>query len=202
MGAAALRDLVGERAVGLVVYNAAESLVGRFLDQPLPDKLRTIDVNCRGPLVVAHELGTAMARRGRGGIILMSSMSGLQGSPIVASYAATKAYNLVLAEGLWDELREAGVDVLACCAGPTRTPGWDRSRPQRNMRTMEPRAVVDEALAALGRRPSVVPGRFNRIVAFVLHRLLSRRRVVRIMGDATRRLYGISGNDTRSDLSR
>jgi len=194
LDAEALRDLVGEREVGLVVYNAAHSLVGRFLGQPLSDKLRTIDVNCRGPLVMAHELGGAMARRGRGGIILMSSMSGMQGSPIVASYAATKAYNLVLAEGLWDELCSSGVDVLACCAGPTRTPGWDRSQPQRKMRAMEPRVVVEEALAALGRRPSMIPGRLNRIVTFVLHRLLPRRTAIRIMGDATRRLYGMSSD--------
>ena len=64
---------------------------------------------------------------------------------------------------------------------------------------MEPKAVVDEALAALGKRPSMIPGRFNRFVTFVLHRLLTRRKVVRIMGDATRGLYGI-GEDG-GDLS-
>jgi short-subunit dehydrogenase len=195
LDAEALRDLVGEREVGLVVYNAAQSLIGRFLDQPLADKLRTIDVNCRGPLLMAHELGTAMARRGRGGIILMSSLAAFQGSPMIASYAATKAYDLVLAEGLWDELRTAGVDVLACCAGSTRTPNWDRSRPRATTRMMEPGTVVEEALAALGRRPSVIPGRFNRFVTFVLHRLLPRRRAIRIMGDATRRLYGLSEHE-------
>ena len=41
----------------------------------------------------------------------MSSMGALQGMVRVANYSATKAYNLVLAEGLWAELRDDGVDV-------------------------------------------------------------------------------------------
>src|SRR5579862_2880014 len=81
--------------VGLVVYNAAFSLIGRFLEQPLDEKLRIIDVNCRGPLILADEFGRAMAQRRRGGILLMSSLAGARGSPLVATYAATKAFNLV-----------------------------------------------------------------------------------------------------------
>ena len=56
-------------------------------------------------------------------------MAGFQGSPLISNYAATKAYNMILAEGLWDEFRESGVDVLACCAGATRTPNYLRSEP-------------------------------------------------------------------------
>ena len=70
-----------------------------------------------------------MARRGRGGILLMSSMAGFQGSALVATYSATKAFDLVLGESLWEELRERGVDVLSCCAGATRTPNYVASRP-------------------------------------------------------------------------
>ncbi|HEY1586522.1 MAG TPA: SDR family NAD(P)-dependent oxidoreductase [Polyangia bacterium] len=52
--------------VGLVVYNAAHSLIGPFLSQPLEEKLRIVDVNCRGPLVFADEFGRSMAaRKGR-----------------------------------------------------------------------------------------------------------------------------------------
>ena len=75
-----------------------------------------------------------MAARGRGGILLMSSLAGGQGTPIVAAYAASKAFEIVLAEGLWDELRPAGVDVLACRAGPTRTPSYEASAPGRRCR--------------------------------------------------------------------
>jgi uncharacterized protein len=176
--------------IGLLVYNAATSLIGPFFEQPLEEKLRVNDVNCRGPLILSDLLGRAMVARGRGGILLMSSLAGTQGTPFVATYAATKAFNLVLAEGLWDELRWSGVDVLACRAGATRTPAYEESRPASDEAPlMEPGPVVIEALDALGRTPSMVPGRMNRLGAFVLGRALPRRAAVRIMGRAMRRMY-------------
>jgi short-subunit dehydrogenase len=175
--------------IGLVVYNAAHSLIGPFLEQPLADKLRILDVNCRGPLILADEFGRAMAARGRGGILLMASMAAAQGSPLVATYAATKAFDLVLAEGLWEELAAHGVDVLACRAGATRTPNYEASRPNGKVPIMEPEAVVREALDALGKQPSMVPGFVNRLGDLLMTRLLSRRAAVRFMGKQTRRLY-------------
>ena len=130
-----------------------------------------------------------MAARGRGGILLMSSLAGGQGCPMVVSYAASKAFEIVLAEGLWDELRPAGVDVLACRAGPTRTPSYEASHPRKKVPIMEPMPVVEEALAALGRRPVVVAGRLNRAVGFVMQRLLTRAAAVRFMGRHTRQMY-------------
>ena len=176
--------------VGLVVYNAAYSLIGPFLSQSLEDKLRIVDVNCRGPLVLADEFGRAMAARGSGGILLMASMAASQGSPLVATYAATKAFDLVLAEGLWEELGRHGVDVLACRAGATRTPNYEASQPNGKVPLMEPATVVTRALDSLGKRPSVVPGFVNRLGDLFLSRLLSRRAAVRFMGRTTRRLYG------------
>jgi short-subunit dehydrogenase len=182
-----VRDL----EVGLLVYNAAYSRIGPFLEDPLEEHLRELDVNCRGPLVFAHTFGRLMVARGRGGILLMSSLAGGQGSPGIANYAATKAYNTVLAEGLWGELRGRGVDVLACRAGATRTPGYlanqeDRDGGSLPAPEMEPDAVASEALRALGHRPSMVPGAANRTAAFFLSRILPRRRAVTIMGRATR----------------
>jgi uncharacterized protein len=194
LGQPDLRQVI-ERAVagltvGLLVYNAAYSVIGPFVDHSLDEQLRVLDVNCRGPLVLSHLLGKPMAERGRGGIVLMTSMAGSQGGPWLASYAASKAFNLVLAEGLWDELHERGVDVVACRAGATRTPGYQASRPRPSrVPLLEPDQVVRETLAALGRKPSVVPGAFYRFSAFVMNRLLPRRMAVRIMGRATRQLY-------------
>jgi uncharacterized protein len=189
---------VGERAkglamgveVGLLVYNAAHSVIGPFLDHPLEEQLRVIDVNCRGPLTLAHRFGRAMALRGRGGLVLMTSLAGSQGGPLLASYAASKAFNLVLAEGLWAELRPRGVDVVACRAGATRTPGYASSHPKKSIRLMDPELVVEQTLQALGRRPSLVPGALNRLAAFLLVRVFPRRLAVWVMGRATKQLYG------------
>jgi short-subunit dehydrogenase len=184
-----LRRAISGLEIGLLVYNAAYSLIGQFMSQSLGDKLRVIDVNCRGPVILADELGKQMSARGRGGIILMSSMAASRGGPLVATYAATKAFNLVLAEGLWDELAAHGVDVLACRAGATRTPNYEASGPVGKVPLMEPAPVVKEALAALGKKPSMVPGFVNRLGDFVLGRLLPRRAAIRVMGRATRSLY-------------
>jgi hypothetical protein len=54
---------------------------------------------------------------------------------------------------------------------------------------MEPDAVVREALAALGKGPSMVPGVLNGMAAFFMGRVLSRGTAVRIMGKTTRKMY-------------
>lgn len=191
--APAVREKTNDIEVGLLVYNAALSILGLHLEQNLDDQLKAIDVNCRGPLVLIHEFAKPMAVRGRGGVILMSSIAGLQGSPLIANYAATKAYNLVLGEALWDELRGRGVDVLAFCAGATRTPNYVQSQPRKTnvfSAPMEPEPVVTEALAALGTGPSAIAGRRNRLAAWIMTRLLPRRGAVRTMGKTMRALYG------------
>jgi len=66
------------------------------------------------PWALSYLLGQRMLKRRHGGIVLMSSLSSSQGSALIANYSATKAYNRLLAEGLWEELRTQGVDVLAC----------------------------------------------------------------------------------------
>jgi short-subunit dehydrogenase len=189
--AAACRGL----AVGLLIYNAAAATVGRFLDIPIEDHLRTVEVNARGPVLLAHAFGGAMAQRGRGGIVLMSSLTAFQGTPLVASYGATKAFDLGLAEGLWGELRELGIDVLACCAGATLTPGYERATPRDRAAGLapapqQPADVAREALDALGRRPFVVTGRANRIASFVLRRVLTRRAAVAAIGRQMKKRYG------------
>ncbi len=186
--AAQLEALCEGLDVGLCVYNAAFSQVGPFLEQSLADKQRTLDVNCRGPVIAAHVFGERLVRRGRGGILLMSSLTGFWGSPFVASYGASKAFNLSLGEALWYELAPRGVDVLVCCAGATSTPGFVRTSGAGGPRAMTPEAVAREALDALGGAPTMVPGRINRVAAFVLGRLLPRRVAVAIMGSQTAKL--------------
>ena len=98
----------------------------------------------------------------------------------------------MLAEGLWDEWGPEGVDVLAVCPGATSTPGYLSARPTQTgwlaPPEMSAEAVVTEALAALGRQPVVIPGRANRFGAFILGRVLSKKRAIRMMGRIARRL--------------
>jgi short-subunit dehydrogenase len=185
----ALAEALEGREVGLGIYNAAYSNLGAFLEQPLEKKQRVVDVNIRGMLVFADVLGSRLARQGRGGLVLMGSLSGFQGSPLIATYAASKAFIRVFAESLWAELGQQGVDVLACIAGATRTPGYESSKPRAPAPLQQADEVVTEALSALGRKPVVVTGGVNRLASFVFNRLLPRSRVIRIMERQMRRMY-------------
>ena len=186
---AALERELADLEIGLVVYNAALAPGGEFLEVPLEEQQAAIDVNVRGPLALAHRFGRRMAARGRGGVVLLSSLTAFQGSPFVATYGATKAFLLALSEGLWYELAPRGVDVLAVCAGATRTPSYLRQRSPRGAPgELEPEQVAREALAELGRAPFMIPGRFNRFASQLMRRLLSRRATIRVMGAQTRRL--------------
>jgi short-subunit dehydrogenase len=184
-----LRALAAEREIGLAIASAAIGGVGPFLSEPLEAHRARLAVNCGGALSIAHALAGPMAERGRGGLILVSSMAGLQGTGWVASYAATKAFDLVLAEGLWFELRPRGVDVLALVPGNTDTPGLRSSRPRKGQEGwMRPEDVAREALDALGKGPVHVCGEANRKVMEALGRLPRAERL-RIMGENTRALY-------------
>jgi uncharacterized protein len=184
-----VRRAVGDLEIGLLVANAAWSPVGRFLDSELADLLEAIYINCRAPVVLVHELGARMAARGRGGIIIMSSLAAETGAANVALYSATKAFDLVLAEGLWYELRDRGVDVVAIRPGSTRTPGWQATQPATGelKGVMEPAEVVRDALAALGTTPSIAAGAANR-AAEAMFRTMARRDVIELMSGITSRL--------------
>ncbi len=138
--------------VRLLIYNAAFSAVGTFLNKPQEDHLKEVDTNIRTPLRLVYHFGTRMLAAGHGGIVLMTSLSAFQGSAYISNYSATKAFNLILAEGLWEEWRHNGVDVLACIAGAIRTPNYLASRPMRTGRfsdaTLEPNEVVAETFAS------------------------------------------------------
>jgi short-subunit dehydrogenase len=130
-----------------------------------------------------------MTARGRGGIIFMSSIAAETGAANIALYSATKAFDLVLAEGLWYELRDQGVDVVAIRPGSTRTPGWQASQPAGGdlEGVMEPAAVVRDALAALGSTPSTAAGAANR-AAEAAFRRMARRDVIELMSGITAQL--------------
>jgi len=191
--AAAIADL----DVGLMVYNACFSEIGEFLDLSLDDYQKTVDVNCRGPVTLCHILAPRLVRRATqegvgGGIILMSSMAGFQGSALVSTYAATKAFDTVFSESLWTELAPKGVDVLACVAGATSTPDFERKTPDAKKSMafpMQPEAVAREGLAALGKKPVHITGRMNRAVNAVT-RFMSRRQRTQFFSGATRDIYG------------
>ena len=172
--------------IGLLVYDAAYAPIGRFEDLTEDQLAQAAAVNVRAPLLLTKLLSAPMIERGHGGIVLMSSLAGSQGSPNIAAYAATKAFNTILAEGLWSELGPHGVDVLACVAGAILTPGYSQAESaKRAPGTLNPEEVAEQALRSLGKGPVVVPGAVNKLARFVLTRLFSRRAAIALMSKNT-----------------
>jgi short-subunit dehydrogenase len=124
-----IREVTDDIEVGLLIFNAAElgSIMGPFLERTLEDVLASVRVTAIGQTTLAHHFGSQMAARGRGGIILVGSVSGNAGMPNQATYCASKAYSQILAEALWCELKPHGIDVLSLVLGVTDTPARARA---------------------------------------------------------------------------
>ena len=85
--------------IGLLIYNAgATHGADYFLDQPVESALNLVGLNCTGPLLLSHRLGSLMRARQRGGILFLSSMIALAGGSYVAAYSATKSFDLIFAQ--------------------------------------------------------------------------------------------------------
>jgi short-subunit dehydrogenase len=152
--------------IGLLVYNAACAPVGLFKDIEEEQLSRIVAVNVRGPLLLARLALPKMIERKRGGIVLMSSLAGTQGSPRLAAYAATKSFNAILAEALWKELKPLGIDVIASCAGAILTPGYNGAQQAKAPGTLTPEQAAEKTLKALGKGPVFVPGGINKLARF------------------------------------
>jgi uncharacterized protein len=153
--------------IGLVVNNAGFGLAGKFLDHELEKELALFDVNCRAQLMLTHAFGRQMAQRKRGGIIFVSSVSGYIATPFASSYAASKVYELFLAESLGYELSKVGVDALALCPGSTATE-FHQVAGLQPIAAMAVQPVVQSALKRLGKKRVVITGWHNRFLVWLL----------------------------------
>jgi short-subunit dehydrogenase len=169
-------------SIGLLVYNAAFAPIGLFENTSEEHLALAAAVNVNTPMLLVKLLSRQMIQNKRGGIVLMSSLAGAQGSSKLAAYAATKAFNAVFAEGLWKELQPHGVDVLGCCAGAVITPGYQQAEKKNPAPgTMTAFDVAEKTLNALGKGPVIIPGAVNKIGKFVLTRLLTKKAAIGIM---------------------
>jgi len=179
-------ELAANPEIGLLIYNAAFDAKGSFLNTTVDRYQAVVDVNIRSPLAFTHAFATAMAKRQRGGIVLMGSMSGMLGTAWVSTYSATKSWNYAFANALYEELGPSGVDVLGCIAGATTTPHYLEAVGAGRSTLIEQTAeqVVDECMHKLGSVPSVATGPLNKLV-FFLFNVLPLKIGTKVFADAT-----------------
>ena len=178
-----------EAKIGLLVYNAAYAPIGYFENISEENLTRIVDVNIRTPLLLSKLVSNQMMEKARGGIVLMSSLAGTQGSPKIATYAASKAFNAIFAEGIWNEFRKHGIDVIASCAGAISTPGYKNAQNAKDAPgTLNANEVAEKTLNALGKGPTIIPGFTNKLASFFMGRLFSRKLAISIMDHNTKHL--------------
>lgn len=197
-GTEAVERVTRDLDVGLLVAAAGFGTSGPFLDSALEAELEMLDVNCRAPLAMSLHFGRRFAVRRRGGIVLMGSIVGFQGTPLAANYAATKAYVQTLAEALHAELAPSGVDVISSAPGPTDS-GFAARAGQRMGATVKPEDVARATLGALGRKVTVLPGALSKVLGYSLAPLPRGARVRimgRVMGGMTKHRATNNGADS------
>ncbi len=144
--------------IGLYVASAGFGNSGLFMSSSLDDEINMLRLNCEAVLITTKHFSELFNKRGKGGIILLSSMVGFQGVPYAAHYAASKAYVQSLAEALRQELKIHNIDILAAAPGPVKTGFAKRSNMDMGGLVMTPDQVAVPILRALGRKTTVLPG--------------------------------------------
>jgi short-subunit dehydrogenase len=180
-----IADATADIDVGLLVSNAGAALPGPFLDSSLEAQRAILRLNTAAHLGLSHHFGERLARRGRGGIVLVSALGAIHGVPYIANTAATKAYVASLGAGLHVELAKHGVHVTVLHPGPTRTPAMAELGLDSDKMPIPPMAPDDcarEALRALARnRARCIPGRINRVTAALVPPTLTRSMMARML---------------------
>lgn len=168
-----LADSLEDTPVDILVNNAGFGLHGPFLRQDwhATEAMLRLDMLVLSELT--HRFGGAMADRGLGWILNLSSIGAFQPSPTYAAYSAAKGYVLDLSYALRRELGPSGVTVTVLSPGVTRTEflevaGQSPSLYQRLI-MKNSRPVARAGLRALGRgRAGIVPGLVNKLTVLTM----------------------------------
>jgi uncharacterized protein len=153
--------------VELLVNNAGFGAFGYIHEIPESRMLEMIQVNCSAVVQLTRLYVPGMVERRHGDVLIVASIAGFQAVPFNSVYAATKAFDLIFAEGIAEELREFGVRVCALCPGSTTTEFQEvAQQPDRVFRSAETaEKVARVGLAGLAAGKScVISGAKNRLM--------------------------------------
>jgi short-subunit dehydrogenase len=159
-------------AIDILINNAGHGLQGPFLDGELDAAVAMVQLDIASLTTVTHLFAQDMRTRGRGKILLVSSLLAYQGVQNFAVYSAAKAYVLRLGEALHRELKGEGITVTTLCPGMSDTGFATAARmkitPALKLLMMKPAPVVRAGIRALhAGRMSVVPGIANKAMVIL-----------------------------------
>lgn len=167
-------EIAREARLEVLVHNAGFGVHGEIGDAD-PAKLQAmVDVHVSSTVALCSSAAPVLKRRGKGAIVVVSSIAGWLTGSGSATYCATKAFETSFAKSLAKELAPHGVRVQALCPGYTRTEFHDTPEYAHWKRESVPKAlwstpveVAMQSWARLGQGDTCVPGRLNRLVVAV-----------------------------------
>lgn len=168
--------------IELLVNNAGFGQYGEF---PAVDTLRLlqmVQVNCVAVVHLTRLFLPDMIARRSGDVLIVASTAAFQAVPYISTYAATKVFDLFLAEGLAEEMKPYGIRVCALCPGTTTSEFHEvAGHPARTKGREEPaEKVARTGLAALAAGKSYVISGLGNYLGAHGERLVPRRFVTRI----------------------
>lgn len=168
--------------IDLLVNNAGFGQYGELHSTETDRLLQMIQVNCTAVLHLTRLFVPSMVARGSGDVLIVASTAAFQAVPYVTTYAATKVFDLFLAEGLAEELQPYGIRVCALCPGTTASEFHEIAGHPSHSKGREQTAetVARNGLKALAAGKSyVISGLANYLGAHG-ERLVPRRFVTRV----------------------
>ena len=127
-----VRAALGGEALAGLVNNAGIAVAGPVTELPIAEFRRQMEVNVIGPVIATQAfaplLGADPARSGAAGrIVMISSVAGRNGNPLMAPYSTSKHAVEGLSESLRRELMLFGIDVIIIAPGAVKTPIWAKA---------------------------------------------------------------------------
>lgn len=172
--------------IELLVNNAGFGAFGYNHELETSRLLDMIQLNCSAVVHLTRLYVPGMVERGHGDVLIVASVAAFQAVPFISAYAATKAFDLIFAEGIAEELARFGVRVCALCPGSTNTEFQQMAgQPDRAFRYAETAAAVARVgLEGLEQGKScAISGRASRVMVFG-ERLAPRRFIARMAAKA------------------
>jgi short-subunit dehydrogenase len=167
--------------IDLLINNAGFGRYGEFSSVEKQRLLDMVQVNCHAVVHLTRLYLPEMVARRRGDVLILASTASFQAVPYISTYAATKAFDLLFAEGLAEEMKPYGIRVCALCPGSTDSEFHVVAGQDQFIRKAETaEKVAHTGLKALAAGKSYVISGLGNYLGAQGERLVPRRFVTRV----------------------
>lgn len=115
------------RPIDVLAANAGVGVYGSFDETNLDDEIALINLNVTSQVHLIKLVLRDMRERDAGDILITSSIAGIMPGPLMAVYAASKAFLRFFGQAIREELKDTGINVTVLMPGPTETDFFERA---------------------------------------------------------------------------